>query len=485
VIRGNRLIDLDRDLERIVGPDGIVRDPRLRMVYECDGYTLDRAVPDRVVLPRSVEECKSVVKLAHAAGTSIVPRGAGTGLAGGTLAAPGSLVIALTRLRSIEALDPLNRQALVQAGVANLAISRAAAPYGLHYAPDPSSQSVSTLGGNIAGNSGGPHTLKTGVTTHHVLALELVTPDGRSRWLGSRVPGAGGPDVAGLVVGSEGTLGLVTRAWVRLVPIPPATRTLLAAFPGVDEASRAVSAILRSGIVPAAVELMDQPILEALHAAFRLEFPPQAGALLLVEVDGLEEGLDEEAEHAMTACELSGAFHIERATSDADRRRLWMARKKAFGALGRLARNYCTQDGVVPRTKLPEMLRFIADVGRDAGIRVANVFHAGDGNLHPILLYDERNEGEVQAVLEASARILERCLDLGGSLTGEHGIGVEKLALMDRAFSAASIAAMDRVRRVFDPERRMNTGKAIPQGGGCFDGRAGLGRVRPGREVPL
>jgi len=206
---------------------------------------------------------------------------------------------------------------------------------------------------------------------------------------------------------------------------------------------------------------------------------------LLVEVDGLEEGIEEDAQHVIDACRQCGAFEIERATTDADRRRLWMARKKAFGALGRLARNYCTQDGVVPRTKLPEMLRFIAEVGRDAGIRVANVFHAGDGNLHPILLYDERNEHEVQAVLEASARILERCLELGGSLTGEHGIGVEKLALMDRAFSAESIAAMDRVRRVFDPNRRMNSGKAIPEGGGCFDGNAGLGRVRPGREVPL
>ena len=479
------MIDLDRDLERIVGQDGIVRDPRLRMVYECDGYTLDRAVPERVVLPRTVDEVRSVVKLAHRAGWSIVPRGAGTGLAGGTLAAPGALVIALTRLRAIETLDPVNRQALVEAGVANLAISKAALPHGLHYAPDPSSQSVSTLGGNIAGNSGGPHTLKAGVTTNHVLAVELVTPEGNVRWVGSRAPAAGGPDVTGLIVGSEGTLGLVTRAWVRLVPVPPATRTLLAAFPGVDEASRAVSAILRSGIVPAAVELMDAPILEALNAAFKLEFPGHAGALLLVEVDGLEEGLDEDAEKAVEACEQSGAFRIERATTDADRRRLWMARKKAFGALGRLARNYCTQDGVVPRTKLPEMLRFISQVGKDAGIRVANVFHAGDGNLHPILLYDERNEREVRAVLEASARILEKCLELGGSLTGEHGIGVEKLALMDRAFSADSIAAMDRVRRVFDPDRRMNSGKAIPQGGGCFDGRAGLGRVRPGREVPL
>ncbi|HET9233927.1 MAG TPA: FAD-linked oxidase C-terminal domain-containing protein [Candidatus Eisenbacteria bacterium] len=476
---------LDRELERIVGAEGVIRDPQLRMVYECDGYTLDRAVPERVVLPRSVEECRAVVKLATQNGWSIVPRGAGTGLAGGTLAPPHSMVVAVTRLRAIKELDPVNRQALVEAGVANLAISRAAKPYGLHYAPDPSSQSVSTLGGNIAGNSGGPHTLKTGVTTHHVVALELVTPDGKARWLGSRTPSRGGPDLAGLTVGSEGTLGLVTQAWVRLVPIPPAARTMLAAFPGIDEASRAVSGILRSGIVPAAVELMDRPILEALRAAFQLTFPESAGALLLVEVDGLEEGLDEEAEAVVHTCRSSGAFHIDRATTEADRRRLWTARKKAFGALGRLARNYCTQDGVVPRTKLPEMLRFIAEIGQAAGLRVANVFHAGDGNLHPILLYDERNEREVNAVLEASARILERCLELGGSLTGEHGIGIEKLALMEKSYSAASLESMDRVRRVFDPDRRMNSGKAIPTGGGCFDGRAGLGRVRPGREVPL
>jgi glycolate dehydrogenase FAD-linked subunit len=477
--------DTDRALLDIVGAEGVLSDPHLRMVYECDGYTLDRAVPERVVLPRTLEECRKVVEVAGEAGWSIVPRGAGTGLAGGTLAPPQAIVIALTRLRAIEVVDPLNRQALVQAGVANLAISRAAEPHRLHYAPDPSSQSVSTLGGNIALNSGGPHTLKTGVTTNHVLALELITPDGRSCWLGSRAPARGGPDLAGLVVGSEGTLGLVTRAWVRLVPIPPAARTMLAAFPGVDEASRAVSAILRSGIVPAAVELMDRPILEALREAFHLEFPDEAGALLLVEVDGLEEGLEEEAEAAVTACRVSGAFQVERAGTEAERRRLWSARKKAFGALGRLARNYCTQDGVVPRTKLPEMLRFIGEVGQEAGIRVANVFHAGDGNLHPILLYDERNEAEVRGVLEASARILERCLELGGSLTGEHGIGVEKLALMEKAFSTESLAAMDRVRRVFDPARRMNSGKAIPTGGGCFDGRAGLGRIRPGREAPL
>ena len=478
-------MELAGRLERALGRDAVVRDPRIRVVYECDGYTLERAVPELVVIPRTPEECVTAVSLIREAGRAVVPRGAGTGLAGGTLASAGSVVIALTRLRGIEILDPVNRQALVLAGTVNLAVSRAARPHGLHYAPDPSSQLVCTLGGNIAANSGGPHTLKAGVTANHVLALELVTPDATRRWIGARVPARGGLDLHGLTVGSEGTLGLVTRAWVRLVPVPPAARTVLAAFPGAEEASRAVSEILASGVLPAAVELMDRPVLEALREAFGLAFPEAAGALLLVEVDGLEPGLNEEADAVEAACRNAGAFEIRRAADERDRSALWSARKKAFGALGRLARNYCTQDGVVPRTRLPEMLRFIAAVGAESGIRTANVFHAGDGNLHPILLYDERDEDQVRRVLDASARILERCLELGGSLTGEHGIGVEKLALMERAFSPESLAVMNRVRRVFDPEGRMNPGKAVPAGGGCSDGPTALGRVHPGRKAAL
>jgi glycolate oxidase len=481
---------LIRDLARVVGPDGVVENPEARAVYECDGYTLERAVPDLVVLPRSTDEVARVLAGIHAAGCAVVPRGAGTSLAGGCLAPSGSVVVALTRMRAVEVLDGVNRQARIQAGVVNEALSRAALPEGLHYAPDPSSQQVCSIGGNIANNSGGPHTLKYGVTVNHVLAVELVTPEGKVRWLGSRVPARGGPDLAGIVVGSEGTFGIVTRAWVKLVPPPPGVRTLVGLFGEIEEASRAVSSIIASGIVPAALEMMDALTLDALRRAFGMEFPPGAEALLLIEVDGLEPGLDHETAVVSACCRDAGAFEVRQAGDERERIRLWMARKRAFGAFGRLSRNYCTQDGVVPRTRLPEILKFIQEVGEESRIRIANVFHAGDGNLHPVLLYDERNAEEVERVLEASARILERCLDLGGSLTGEHGIGVEKLALMDRAFSADTLDAMQDVRRVFDPDGRANPDKAVPAGGGCSDPippggkRRTLARTRPGRQAP-
>jgi glycolate oxidase len=479
---------LRRDLERVVGADGVVESAPARAVYECDGYTLERAVPDLVVLPRTPEEVSAVLALAHRLEVPVVPRGAGTSLAGGCLTGSGALLVALTRMRAIEAIDAENRQARVQAGVVNLALSRAAAPFGLMYAPDPSSQQVCTLGGNIANNAGGPHTLKVGVTTNHVLAVELAAPDGGRTWLGSRVPGRGGPDTAGLAVGSEGTFGIVTRAWVRLVPVPPAVRTAVAAFPDAEAAGRAVSAVIAAGIVPAAVEMMDAPILDALAAAFAMTFPRDTGALLLVEVDGLEAGLDDELSRVIACCREAGAFSVRQAATDAERRQLWMARKRAFGALGRLSRNYCTQDGVVPRSRLPEILRAIRAVGERYRLRIANVFHAGDGNLHPILLYDERDADQVERVLAASAEILARCLELGGSLTGEHGIGVEKVGLMARAFSADSLAAMGDVRRVFDPGLRANPGKLFPSGGGCSDTpyprTPRLDRTHPGKQAP-
>jgi glycolate oxidase len=482
------LRSLRRDLERVVGSEGVVTSGPARAAYECDGYTLERAVPDLVALPRTPEEASAVLALAHRLDVPVVPRGAGTSLAGGCLTGNGALLVALTRMRTIEAVDAANRQARVQAGVVNLALSRAAAPFGLAYAPDPSSQQVCTLGGNIANNAGGPHTLKMGVTSNHVLAVELAAPDGTRSWLGSRVPGCGGPDTTGLAVGSEGTFGIVTRAWVRLVPVPPAVRTAVAAFPDADGAGRAVSAIIAAGIVPAAVEMMDAPILEALTAAFSMTFPPDTGALLLVEVDGLEAGLDEELERVTACCRETGAFSVRQAASEAERRQLWTARKRAIGALGRLSRNYCTQDGVVPRSRLPRILRDIRAVGERYRLRVANVFHAGDGNLHPILLYDERDPDEVERVLAASAEILSRCLELGGSLTGEHGVGVEKVGLMTRAFSADSLAVMADVRRVFDPGGRANPGKLFPSGGGCSDAAhtrpPRLDRTHPGKQAP-
>jgi len=481
---------LARELARVVGADGVVTAPEARAVYECDGYTLERAVPDLVALPGSVDEVSAVLRILHRAGVPVVPRGAGTSLSGGCLAVPGAVVVALTRLRAVEELDPYRRQALAQAGVVNLALTRAAEPHGLHYAPDPSSQSACTLGGNIAANSGGPHTLKYGVTVNHVLALELALPDGERVWFGGREPQRGGPDVRGLIVGHEGTFGVVTRAWFRLTPVPPAVRTLLASFAEVDGAAAAVSGLLNLGVMPAAVEMMDAPILEALHDAFGLEFPDGAGAVLLVEVDGPEAGLDAEAAAVEESCRAAGAFEVRRADDAGERKRLWTARKRAFGAIGRLARNYCTQDGVVPRTRLPEVLRRIREIGAAHRIRIANVFHAGDGNLHPVLMFDARVPGESERVLRASEEVLRACLALGGSLTGEHGIGIEKIGLMAEAFGASGLDAMHRVRDAFDPDRRHNPNKLLPGGAGCADpvawGEARpLGRTEPGRQVPL
>ncbi len=479
--------ELIRDLRARVGDEAVVTEPGARAVYECDGYTLERAVPDLVVHPADVEQTVEVVRCLAAHGAPMVPRGAGTSLAGGCLAPSPAVVVSLSRLTRIEELDPLRGRARVQAGVVNLALTRAAAPHGLRFAPDPSSQSACTIGGNVANNSGGPHTLKEGVTANHVLAVELVTPDGTHRWIGSPFPGAGGPDVTGLVVGSEGTFGIVTRAWVRLTPAPAAWRTLLAAFDSVDAAGHAVSRIIASGVVPAAVEMMDAPILVALHDAFGMEFPEGAKAVLLLEVDGPDSGLDHEAAVLEASCRDAGATSVRAAADPGERDRLWSPRKRAFGALGRLARNYCTQDGVVPRSRLPEVLRRIEAIGVRHALPIANVFHAGDGNLHPVLLYDERDPDQVRRVLAASTEVLKACLDLGGSLTGEHGIGVEKRELMQAAFSSDTLTVMGRVRAVFDPEGRANPGKLLPAGGGCTDDGnrdRGLGRVHPGRQAP-
>ena len=468
-------------LQTIVGREHVLHHTEACSVYECDGYTLEKSVPEVVVLPGSVNELREVMAALHLWGTAVVPRGAGTSLAGGCLSARGEVVVSLSRLRTIEQFDAVNRLALVQAGVVNAALSRAGGPHQLFYAPDPSSQQACTLGGNIATNSGGPHTLKYGVTVNHVLAVELLRPDGTTTWIGSPVPGRGGPDVTALVVGHEGTFGLVTRAWVKLTPAVPGVRTVLASFTTIDSAAQAVSALLRSGVLPAAVEMMDRPILRALEDAYGLSFSENAEAVLLIEVDGPEAGCDADAADVTKACKTSEAFEVHQASDEVERETLWTARKRAFGALGRLARNYCTQDGVVPRSRLPQTLSAISAIGRRHGIEVANVFHAGDGNLHPILLYDERDASQVDHVVKASHEILEECLRQGGSLTGEHGIGVEKLALMEAAFSPETLELMRRLRAVFDPDSRCNPGKMIPSGSGCIDPVA----WGPGRQAAL
>jgi glycolate oxidase len=469
-------------LRRLVGEDGVVDRPAELLVYECDGYTLEKSVPAAVVLPRSTDEVAAVVR--ELAGRSIpfVPRGAGTSLAGGTAAPPGAVVIGLARMKRILAVDPVNRFAVVEAGCVNLALSRAVAGDGLLYAPDPSSQAACTIGGNVAANSGGPHTLKYGVTVNHVLGLRLVLPDGTITTLGGALgdgPGADGYDLVGLVVGHEGTFGIVTEVTVRLIPVAPAVRTFLAAFDSVAAACRAVSGTIAAGIVPAALEMMDQVIVRAVEEAFHVGLPLDAGAVLLIEIDGLAAGFDELEGRITAVCREAGMRSFRTARDEGERQGLWKARKRAFGAIGRLAPNYCTQDGVVPRSRLPEVLARIEAIGARHGLVIPNVFHAGDGNLHPILLYDEREPDQVARVLAASHEILEACLDLGGSVTGEHGIGIEKISLLARQFTPHDLATMRRVRAVFDPELRANPNKIFASGSGCGEGR------RPGRQAPL
>jgi glycolate oxidase len=454
--------NLVEEIFAIVGAEGIVLRDEERMVYECDGYTLERSRPELVVLPRSTREVAAVVRLCSRSDVRFVPRGAGTGLSGGCLPIGAPVMICLSRMNRIVAIDVENRTARVEAGVVNRDVSARAAAHGLYYAPDPSSQPACTIGGNVAENSGGPHTLKYGVTTNHVLSVELVRPDGEVVELGGALDDCPGYDLRGVVIGAEGTFGIVTQATLRLLPLPEGAQTLLAVFDRVDDASAAVSGIIARGIVPAALEMMDGLMVEAVEAAYRFGFPKDAEAVLIIEIDGLRAGFERQTERIVTICREHGAREVRIAADEAERALLWKSRKRAFGAVGRLAPNYCTQDGVVPRTKLPEILRVIRCVADEHRLRVANVFHAGDGNIHPILLYDERDRSQVERVLAAGRKILEACVALGGSLTGEHGIGVEKMDLLPLLFSEADLDLMRRVRRVFDPELRSNPHKIFP-----------------------
>jgi glycolate oxidase len=463
----------------LVGADGVITRPAEARVYECDGWTLEKRVPDVVVLPRTPAEVAAVLCLLHRHGIAFVPRGAGTGLSGGALPLEAPVMICTSRLTRIDAIDLVNRRAVVEAGVVNLAVTRAVAASRLFYAPDPSSQSACTIGGNVAENSGGPHTLKYGVTTNHVLGLELVLADGEVVELGGTVEDVPGYDLRGLVIGAEGTMGMVTRATLRLTREPEGVRTLLAVFESVDDACTAVSAIISAGIIPAALELMDQLIVAAVEAAFHVGFPTDAGAVLIVELDGPLAELDEQATAVQARCRAARARDVRLARDDAERALLWKSRKRAFGAVGRLAPNYCTQDGVVPRTKVPEILRAIAAIATRHALRIANVFHAGDGNIHPILLYDERDADEVRRVIAAGHEILRACVDLGGSITGEHGIGVEKMNELPLLFGPEDLLLMRRLRTAFDADGRSNPGKIFPTPGACVE------VTRPRRQVPL
>jgi glycolate oxidase len=459
-------------LRRIVGDDGVIAGPAELLVYECDAFTMEKNLPTAVVLPRSTEQVVDVVKLCARERIPIIPRGAGTSLSGAVLPVEGGVMIALTRMNRILSVDAENRRALVEAGCVNAWITNAVKAHGLLYAPDPSSQPACTIGGNVATNSGGPHTLKYGVTTNHVLGLELVLPDGEVVWLGTTPEGGedvDGYDLRGVVIGSEGMFGVVTRVLVRLIRAPQAYKTMLGVFESVDDASRTVSDIIAAGIVPGALEMMDQLITQAVEAAYQFGFPLDAGALLIVELDGLAAGLDQQAERVVEICRANCAREVRLAKSDEERAALWKCRKRAFGAIGRLSPNYLTEDGVVPRSKLPEIMQFIRATSEKYGLRIPNVFHAGDGNIHPLVLYDERDPAQVTRALAAGHEILERCVEMGGSVSGEHGIGVQKIDFMARQFSADDLDAMRMVRRVFDPEHRCNPHKMFPGSKRCGD----------------
>ena len=463
---------LVQQLRSIAGGDGVISGEQELLVYECDAYTLEKHLPGVVVLPRTTEQVVAIVKLCAAHNLPIIPRGAGTSLSGTVLAVTGGVMIALTRMTTILDVDHRNRRALVEAGVVNAHVTNAVKSLGLLYAPDPSSQPACTIGGNVGTNSGGPHTLKYGVTTNHVLGYELVLPDGEVVWLGAKPDGGeevAGYDLRGAALGSEGMFGIVTRVLLRLVRAPQAFKTMLGIFETVEHASQTVSDIIAAGIVPGAMEMMDQLITQAVEAAYHFGFPLDAGAVLIVELDGLAAGLDRQAERVIDICQQNKAREVRTAKSEQERADLWKSRKRAFGAIGRLSPNFITQDGVVPRSKLPAMMRFIRACSEKYRLRIPNVFHAGDGNLHPLILYDERDADQVRRALAASDEILGKCIELGGSVTGEHGIGVEKIDFMAKQFGANDLEAMRMLRRVFDPEMRCNPHKMFPGSKRCSD----------------
>ncbi len=444
----------------IVGPDWVITDPAQLRVYECDGLTNHRMVPGAVILPGSTDEVAAVVRACHEADVPFVARGAGSGLSGGALPTADGIVIGLSRLRGVLEVDVPNRRIRVQPGITNLAISELVAPHGLYYAPDPSSQQVCTIGGNVAENAGGAHCLKYGFTVNHVLAATVVLSDGTVVELGGEAPDAPGLDLLGVVVGSEGTVGIVTEALLNLLPKPEHVETLVAMFPTTVGAGDAVSSIIAEGVVPAAVEMMDRLAIDAAKTQTPIDWDTEAA--LIVELDGPVSEVRSQFEAVTAICARCGADEVRVAADPGERMTIWRARKSAFAAVGRLAPAYLVQDGVIPRTRLPEVLDGIKALADEAGVRVANVFHAGDGNLHPLVLYDNKVEGEQERAEDVAIRIVELCVDFGGSITGEHGVGREKVCSMSKMFTGDDLTVFDRVRDAFDPAGLCNPGKLLP-----------------------
>src|SRR5215203_2269410 len=466
---------LIRRLEEIAGPQGVISEHNQLRTYECDGLANFRVIPSVVVLPETADQARETVRACAEAGVPFVARGSGTGLSGGALPVSDGVLIVLARMRRILEVDLDNQRAVVEPGVLNLQVTKEVAGDGFYYAPDPSSQQICSIGGNVAENSGGAHCLKYGFTTNHVTGVEFVTPDGDVVRLGGRAPDAPGYDLLGAFVGSEGTLGVTTEVTVRLTRAPESVRTLLAAFPSTDEAGGAVSAIIGAGVLPAAVEMMDALAIEAAEAAVQCGYPEGAGAVLVIELDGPAQEVEAQFTEVQRHCRDNAAFEIRIAADETERALFWKGRKSAFAAVGRISPDYIVQDGVIPRTALPEVLRRIADLSSGSGVRIANVFHAGDGNLHPLVLFDAAVDGETERAEEVSGAILDLCITHGGSITGEHGVGADKAKYMPKMFTEADLDTMQLLRCAFDPDGLANPGKVFPTPRLCGE--------RPGRHT--
>ncbi len=463
------------EFRSIVGERSLVSSPEELHTYECDGLTNFRVLPRAVLLPSSVEQVQAIVRICHREKIPFVARGSGTGLSGGALPVENGIVLSLARMNRILEVDIPNARVVVEPGVINLDVTGRVQPNEYFYAPDPSSQSVCSIGGNVAENSGGAHCLKYGFTTTHVLGLEIVLPDGSLVHLGGKTLDTPGYDLAGVFVGSEGTLGIATKIILRIVKRPECVRTLLAAFPSTNEAGAAVSGIITAGMLPAAIEMMDNLSIQAAEAAVHANYP-DCGGLLLVELDGPLAEVEALLSQVNEICRSNGAWEIRVAQSDAERALVWKGRKSAFAAMGRISPNYIVQDGVIPRTALPRVLSEIDRLSQQAGLRVANVFHAGDGNLHPLVLFDRRIPGQEEAAQALSLQILELCIAAGGSITGEHGVGEDKKKMMSKMFAEPDLATMQRVRCAFDPLQLSNPTKVFPTPRLCGE--------KPGEYVP-
>jgi len=456
------------ELSDVIGARYVLYTPYDLMLYEYDA-SIDRSTPDIVVLPASTEEVAAIVKIAARHHVPVVPRGAGTGLSGGAIPIYGGIVIAFARMNRILEVDYDNLRAVVQPGLVNLHLSNALNPRGYYYVPDPSSQRSCTIGGNVGENAGGPHTLIYGVTTNHVLGVEIVTPEGNIVQIGGWTPDTPGYDLTGLLIGSEGTLCIVTKIITRIVHLAEDVKTMVAVFNTMDDASNTVSEIIASGVIPAAIEMMDQMILQAVEADTHAGYPLDAAAVLLMESEGLRQSVEEQTAIICAICEKHHARAVRVAANEAERQLFWAGRKNAFGAVGRISPEFYVQDGVVPRTRLPYVLRRVGEICDSYGLRVGNVFHAGDGNLHPLILFDSQIPGEVERVRKAGHEILEVCAEVGGSITGEHGVGIEKQEEMALIFNEVDLRIMQQVRGAWNPDQLFNPGKLFPMPGRCAD----------------